>query len=1648
MAIYILTSTETILEAIARPQESHVGDSAAKGLLNLQLKQQLTSSSFDEQQGYLSTSATAAYVSLNKLDQRHRYRASINLNPINSDSFNFVQGSSSSGLGYALALFQTWWEAVLHNTDSFQFPVFATGEILPSGQVNAIGHLNKKIDSLCTYVESNKSSIDRFYLCYPSNNNNEITPEERTRIEELGGVLYPVARLQDLLGDLLGNAYNGDPLGRWQPFKGLKSFNYEDSVRFFGRVKDTDRLYDDLQQNNGLLIVSGPSGAGKSSLIKAGLIPKLEKYNQNLHWAYTTPSDISKSGVLNFVLKQFIIAWSLTSKGIALADLETAFKESIDSGVALLAIHLTSQSPRCLLYFDQYEEVFSQADQSIEDITQNLKLIDELSRKIENLNIVLALRNEYLGRLLDNQAFRSPIISNVTSQLSSNSWYDIVHEQAAFSGIEFEKDNKEQTLDSIIIEEALQTPFALPMVEFLLEQLHLNANLKSNGQKILSFSDYETLGGLSGAIAYRASEILSKSNFSDQANKLFSIFIGLNSDYLPFGKQVVLSEVEENDPDLYGLIQDFINANIIVSYRNSANEPIAKLAHDSLFEYWDTLKDWIATYNDYLTWRYSIDGQFTQWINHKNQSGSGKYLITDKRLLKEGWIYKKRQSINEKNIIEYVSLSFRRSRKILASYLSVFLLLPLLITSLYIFDDSRIKTYYYSSIGEKWSVPFGIDELSADQVKHRVFSYRLDYQGGDLIKLTHQNGFGTPTIDPSRENESSWEYKYTESNQILSSTSKGGNGSILKVTDYQFNDDSAIASFNDKFGKVKLNRIGKNIESMPFSEGASKTLLSTISDISRHYLIYDEFGFLKKIVFQNPYGVNVPKINNGNYGIGYTYYKNGKISSKYSINSLGMKYKNISSPVIEYIYNETGDLEIEKTIYPDKSLNTVYKSDDWGNLTDILHSEGNRSFYAGDKIPRVTMEIDMYGNVQKISSYNEKDNLNGVAYGIAVFDRSYDNKGRVLGESYFGSDFKPIKYNNLYAKFIHSLDSRGNILSQSWYGLDGEVILDNFGCEKTTFVFDLNNNPIEQSCFKIEGDYMMDNDGISKYLVTYSNLGDITDLKNYGLDGLPVNNTDGFSSVSFKYDDNGNKINERYYDTNGLSTSLKGTGNVTSFDFKYDFKGNIIEEAYKNSNGENSSIDGIHKTTYSYDPLGRVTEYAYFGINDNPIMHSEMGYSKKVTVYAQGKDFIKSQNYYNDKGELTFPFLYQSDIYIEYLKNLKSNIDYSSPYTLEISSKPSNALVFVDDIYVGNTPLSKEFRSSHHKLKVIKSGYISDESTVNLDTTGNSSIKIVLLNESKPNFSDILTKAEAGESEAQKIVGNHYLNGGNVEQDLSKAFDWYKKSALQSNPKAIYNIGYLYATGSGVEKNLTTALSWYERAANLGFARAQHIAGMYFIKGWAGERDFDKSYEYFTLAAKQDYIPSIFQLASMNLYGFYLTKNIERALELFRENANRGDPDSAYQIAVMYYSGIDIEKSDSKSSHWFHLAAQLGFEDAFLFTGNAYLNGLGIKQDSKKAMSWYNKSSKSKSEFAKHAYGQLALMHENAIGIPNNYIKAIEYHEKALLAGNNNSAMALGILFIQGKGASVDINKAVKLFRLAEENGDVRGKEWLERLGR
>jgi len=94
------------------------------------------------------------------------------------------------------------------------------------------------------------------------------------------------------------------------------------------------------------------------------------------------------------------------------------------------------------------------------------------------------------------------------------------------------------------------------------------------------------------------------------------------------------------------------------------------------------------------------------------------------------------------------------------------------------------------------------------------------------------------------------------------------------------------------------------------------------------------------------------------------------------------------------------------------------------------------------------------------------------------------------------------------------------------------------------------------------------------------------------------------------------------------------------------------------------------------------------------------------------------------------------------------------------------------------------------------------------------------------------------------------------KQEFEKAKYWFEQSANKGDKDAQYQLGNLYLQGLGVQNNLKTAFYWYEKASNQEHAQSQHNLGLFYMQGEIVERDKDKALYWFKKAAENGYEPS------------------------------------------------------------------------------------------------------------------------------------------------------------------------------------------------
>ena len=181
-------------------------------------------------------------------------------------------------------------------------------------------------------------------------------------------------------------------------------------------------------------------------------------------------------------------------------------------------------------------------------------------------------------------------------------------------------------------------------------------------------------------------------------------------------------------------------------------------------------------------------------------------------------------------------------------------------------------------------------------------------------------------------------------------------------------------------------------------------------------------------------------------------------------------------------------------------------------------------------------------------------------------------------------------------------------------------------------------------------------------------------------------------------------------------------------------------------------------------------------------------------------------------------------------------------------------------------------------------------------------------------FSDDRPRAELGDSAAMARVGEAYLLGDGVGQDLAKAVDWFRRGAEKGSGRAMYRLGDLYQVGAGVERDLAKALEWYRRGADAGDPGA--MAGL----GW------------------------------MYFHGFAVEKDIDQAVRWYRKGADAGGPEAMNNLGHVYRYGLGVPKDTKRAVEWFRRSVEGGNEWAMDNLGEMYVMGEGVERDAKKGI--------------------------------------------------------------------------------------------------
>ncbi|MEV0636328.1 hypothetical protein AB0I77_15415 [Streptomyces sp. NPDC050619] len=248
------------------------------------------------------------------------------------------------------------------------------------------------------------------------------------------------------------------------PYQGLTRFELHDQERFFGRDELVADLLELVQQHR-LTAVVGASGSGKSSLLRAGLIPALQK---------ALSQDLRPAAIRIFTPGGHP---ARTHGGLF------APKDSDDDTVVLV---------------DQFEEIFTLCADPAERAAF-IGLLLAAREPGNRLRVIIAVRADFLGRCAEHRGLADALRSAtlLVGPMSPAELREAIVKPAAASGLIVER-----ALTARLIEEVPDEPGGLPLLSHVLLE-----TWRRRSGKMLTLAGYQAAGGLGGAIAKTAEEV-------------------------------------------------------------------------------------------------------------------------------------------------------------------------------------------------------------------------------------------------------------------------------------------------------------------------------------------------------------------------------------------------------------------------------------------------------------------------------------------------------------------------------------------------------------------------------------------------------------------------------------------------------------------------------------------------------------------------------------------------------------------------------------------------------------------------------------------------------------------------------------------------------------------------------------------------------------------------------------------------------------------------------------------------------------------------------------------------------------------------------------------------------------------------------------
>ena len=169
-------------------------------------------------------------------------------------------------------------------------------------------------------------------------------------------------------------------------------------------------------------------------------------------------------------------------------------------------------------------------------------------------------------------------------------------------------------------------------------------------------------------------------------------------------------------------------------------------------------------------------------------------------------------------------------------------------------------------------------------------------------------------------------------------------------------------------------------------------------------------------------------------------------------------------------------------------------------------------------------------------------------------------------------------------------------------------------------------------------------------------------------------------------------------------------------------------------------------------------------------------------------------------------------------------------------------------------------------------------------------------------------RAEAGDAQAQRILGSAYSVGKEIPQNYEEAAKWFRRAAEQGDDMAQCRLAIMYSLGNGVPQNYAKAIDLSRQAAMRGNVLAQFFMGGLHALGRGVPQNYREAYVWYSIAAANGFDTTA-EIKNLSIENKNLNAGFQR--DLIADKLSPADLSAAQAEATRLHAEIrkNLEES-------------------------------------------------------------------------------------------------------------------------------------------